>query len=841
MKAKTLLFTVLAAMVFLSVIPGTTASDTALLQNAKAYLKFDNRNGTTTNAINFIRNMPNGTYNGTLGNVTGKYGGGMSPNDGAWAQLLDNANFECGSNQKNCSFTIWAARNTSATFGYLVHKGSSYDLYYWSTGTQWGADVDSTGTTPAAGATTGTWDLWGWTYDGTTLRIYKNAVPIYNHSTSAAAGDNGNNIGIGATGTGTTLAAGAVDEYIFWSDRVLSQDDMWEIYLHNSTIDNETIPPSGQVLTVRAQNVINNTIISGLCANVTNGTNSASGCNVTGTMVIFNQSQIFGTINITIYNVTNHFNATSENYGFTLTATKDVPVWQAWIQLTASRAYIGTAISSFNSTNGLISNSTNSGTLYLRANNGTQNISVGVAGNYTETYLVTVPNVYATKTYDADNTYDAKYNFTAFALNTQSGIQTFTTFLTNSLFTNANKTTAAYKTIHTTLQGYSHTATLQAAGYAYQNTTFTTTNAWGAYNFTVYTTNSINISFYDEMNNNLLSGMLVSLEYIGTFQSGNTSTLSGHIYLDLLTPDSYILRYNAPDYNTRFYDFTLLNNTFSRLNLTLLNASEDSNQNVTVTVKDNLDNFIPNAVVKLYKYDVTTNTYDLISTRNTNFQGKTVFDILVDREFYKFIVEYEGAVVLTTSPSYIYGTSITLIIDLITGSGFTPAITNSRISGQISFINSSNTLVFTYNDASNTASQGCLYVYRLTSSGRTAYNQSCSTSPSGTVYAVVERLNNTAYIADGKVQDSGGSWHLVTSHTLFFDNPMPDSQENLFFMFIIMAVFALIGIWKIEISILLASSVPLLFSMAQLTRLSYLYTVPIFALGLVFAWVVARR
>lgn len=218
------------------------STDTELLRAATVYIKFDNRNGTTTNAVNYIGNMPNGTYNGTLGNVTGKYGGGMSGNESAWAQLLDNGNFECGVNQKNCSFSFWAARNLSATFGYAVHKSASYDWYYWSTGTQWGADVDSTGTTPAAGATTGSWDMWTWTYDGTTLRIYKNAISIYNHSTSAAAGDNGNNIGLGARGTtGADMLNGVMDEYIFWFDRVMTQAEVTEIYLRNATLNNDTV------------------------------------------------------------------------------------------------------------------------------------------------------------------------------------------------------------------------------------------------------------------------------------------------------------------------------------------------------------------------------------------------------------------------------------------------------------------------------------------------------------------------------------------------------------------------------------------------------------------------
>lgn len=839
---------IVIALVFL-ILPMTYAVDDSTLRaNLTVYERFENiqNNGVSVNNIT-LYGWKNGSYSpNALGssNTTGKLGNGWKGSANEWTNYTDGAFLECGTTLKNCSIAMWMKDTQGTTpFGRAIVKLLSYQVYMENSVGQATFELNTAAwTSPNIPITNNTWHFFVFTYGPSNISIYKDGVMIQsNTSFNTALADNGNPLLFGNGGTlGSQYLRGVMDEAMFWYDRVLVQEDV--SYLYNSGAGRVLgFTEQGSILTIRAQNIINSTYIAGICANATNGTDSASSCNSTGTMVMFNQSQVFGTVNITVFNVTHHYNATSQNYAFTTTSSKDVPVWQSWVELTASRAYIGSAISTFNATNGGATNQTTTGTLYLPANNGTQNISVGVNGNYTETYLVTPTNIYTTIAYEADNTYDAKYNFTAFALNTQAGIQTFTTLLTNSLFTNQNRTTAAYKTVHTTLQGYSHTATLQAAGYAYQNTTFTTSNAWGAYNFTVYTTNSINISFYDEMNDNLLSGMLVSLEYIGTYQSGNTTTLSGHIYLDLLTPDSYILRYNAPDYTTRFYDFTLYNNTFSRLNLTLLNTSEDGNQNVTVTVKDNLDNFIPNAVVKLYKYDVTTNTYDLISTRNTNFQGKTVFDILVDREFYKFIVEYEGEVVLTTSPSYIYGTSITLIIDLITGSGFTPAITNSRISGQIVFINASNTLAFTYNDASNTASQGCLYVYRLSNTGRTIYNQTCSTTPSGTVYAVVERLNNTAYIAEGKVEDSGGAWHLVTSYTLVFDNPMPDSQENLFFMFIIMAVFALIGIWKIEVSILLASSVPLLFSMAQLSRLGYFYTVPIFVLGLVFAWVVARR
>lgn len=361
------------------------------------------------------------------------------------------------------------------------------------------------------------------------------------------------------------------------------------------------------------------------------------------------------------------------------------------------------------------------------------------------------------------------------------------------------------------------------------------------YTFPLLISNSVNITFFDEETGVALVGTDVTLEYFSSLgTSGNETTNTSVMFINLLLPETYTFIYNAPGYDERFYEFTLVNETFNNLNLTLLNSTSSST--VTITVKDTLNNRVEGAKVKILKFDVADNEYDLLEVRTTNFEGQTIAGMILNSPLYQFIVEVDGSPVLTTEGTQIYGTSLTLIVDLITSGGFEEIFNGYNMAGVITFDNATNLVTFTYNDESNTGSQACLTIYRL-GTLTTTENQSCSSTTSGILSVSVDNTTGRTYQAVGEITDSASYTHTLDTMFIRFDTTITDEGSSLIMMILMVILFATALSVSVEIAIVAAFSVPLMFSIIGLTALSIGVTTSILVLGLVIAFIlgVIRR
>lgn len=371
--------------------------------------------------------------------------------------------------------------------------------------------------------------------------------------------------------------------------------------------------------------------------------------------------------------------------------------------------------------------------------------------------------------------------------------------------------------------------------YAIDTYEFNTTAYLQNYTFNVLVSNSVNITFYDEETEIIIDFTNVTLEYFsdgGT--SGNVTTSTGIMFVNLLLPETYTFIYDAAGYDERFYEFTLINETFNNLNLTLLNSSSSST--VTITVKDTLDNLLENAVVKILKFDVADNEYDLIEVRRTNFEGQTIASLVLNSPLYKFIVEYDDRVVLTTTGTQIYGTDLTLLVNLVDSTGFEEVFTSYSMSGSVTFSNTTNLFTFEYNDESNTGQQACLNIYRVTET-RTLYNQTCSSTTSGTLTAWVNNVSGRTYQGVGVITDSNSFDYVIDSEWAVFKERLSDDGSSLIMMIIMIVLFATALAVSVEIAIVTAFTVPLIFTATGLTALSYGVTVPLMVVGVIIAFI----
>lgn len=526
------------------------------------------------------------------------------------------------------------------------------------------------------------------------------------------------------------------------------------------------------------------------------------------------------------------FNVSNNSVSVTGTQSVSAGTYQALLNVSAYRLFLNTSIATYNTTNGVFKNE--SGTL-VYALNGSNNVKIDVAGNYSKNITCTVSSPLSTAACNATGIYDNLFTIGAKNRSSQ-GLSSFSVNVTQATLGGLlyASTTTTGNTTFALLQGYDYFFNIHADGYANDNETLAANASTNLYNFSLYTQDSVNISFYDEETNALLSGTTVSIDFISELSSFNTSTTTGHLFVDLLVPGDYTLRYSASGYDEKFYIFTLVDDTFTAINLTLLNSS--SGTAVTITLKDTLDIPVVGAIVKVLRFNINTNTYQTVEILTTNFEGITVASLSLNDEFYKFMVEYNNEVVLTTEASQIYGTTLTLFVDLIGGSGFGNTFTRYDLSGSIAYLNTSASFRFNFNDATNTASQGCLVVYEL-SETKTVYNQSCSASSSGSITVGIDNSTGQSYQAVGTVT-VGDNDYTVAQYLLNFGEVIPEDGSGLLMMFFMILVFVFAMAINIEVAIIAGSFVPMMFTAMGLSRLDYTTTMFIFAFGLVVAFII---
>lgn len=588
------------------------------------------------------------------------------------------------------------------------------------------------------------------------------------------------------------------------------------------TLENGTVT-STPYINIKVTDLYDDADLEGLTVTLADGTSNTTQSN--GIAYFYNRS-------------TQGFNVTDTNglyfdyTGGTATenTTTNQKIFGAFVTLTAYDL-VNNSISVFNTTSELSFNSTTTGSLQLVLKPNSTNIVTANASQYLNRSFTVTTTPQDTGSYNLTGFYQSVINISAFDIQDNS-ISNFTANFTGTYYNGSFETTNGSLLILGLFQDYS--MTVDSANYSSQTQNFTVSSTPDAYNFTLLTENSINITFYDEQTGALIDYATVTLDYLSDYQNGNTSTTNGLVSLELLTPATYTLIYDADGYDERFYLFTVVDDTYNFLNLTLLNSSESTT--VTINVKDTLNNFVEGAIVKIYKFDSSTNDYTLQEVRETNFEGQTIASMLLNSPLYYFVIEYQGETVLTTTPTQVYGTTLTLIVDLVQSTGFEQIFTGFSMTGSVSFNNVTNTASFTYNDQSNTLSQSCLNIYRIGDT-RTLYNKSCSTASSGTLTATLDNVTGRTYVITGIITGSNGVEYTIDATTVSFTDTIPEDGSGLLMMFFMVILFVTaLGI-SIEIATITAFSVPLMFTAMGLSQLTYAVTVPLMALGFVLAFI----
>lgn len=370
---------------------------------------------------------------------------------------------------------------------------------------------------------------------------------------------------------------------------------------------------------------------------------------------------------------------------------------------------------------------------------------------------------------------------------------------------------------------------------ALANITFTS-GSFLHYMFDLYTTNSINFTFLDEETGNQI--MNVSIELISDLFAANYSTNTSHLYVDLLSPSLYAMRYNASGYFERFYYFNLTNRTHS--NLTLYFLSNLTGSEVTANVYDEGNHLVEDVYIKVLRYDLATNSYIIQEIAKTNFEGQAKLHLILNDEFYQFILEYPFATMRkTTSPTYIFSTTINFQILLGEDIAENFYSTENTIYS-LTFNNVTNNFRYTYTDSDSAVQQGCLKVYQMTVLGETLLNSTCVNSATATILIGVNNLTGSTYRADAFLNFGDGEY-FVTSLIKHFEALSNMGSLGVMFIILITIVFVFMGAWSYTVALIL-TPLPVLFgSMMNIIDLSIAITIPLAVVCWIIAILVSRK
>lgn len=388
-----------------------------------------------------------------------------------------------------------------------------------------------------------------------------------------------------------------------------------------------------------------------------------------------------------------------------------------------------------------------------------------------------------------------------------------------------------------------YNVTVAADGYADNYGTSALIGNWTAmqrnYKFSLYTENSFNFTFKNEGSQAVITGTTIYLDLISDLYSANYSTATGYIYADLLTPGDYIFRYYGTGFQPRLSSYTLTASTYNQITLWLL----DAGANVSIYVYNQASDPVEAARILIYRYSSVSNSYILVNTIDTDFTGSAVINLQLNSEFYKFAIYYNGVLKKQTAGAYITGTELTfeINIDEIVAQTYYDL---GEITGYVSFNEDTENFRYYFYDAGGTISQGCLYVYTISSTDETLYNSTCEAGLSALILMGAENVTGQTYSARGYVT-IGSTDYLIGSYTYTYAVET-DTGYGSFGILIVLFLTILAGtimIWDITVSLIILP-LPTLIGTLQTFRWINLPTQ--YALGIeigsiILAFLIRRR
>jgi hypothetical protein len=274
------------------------------------------------------------------------------------------------------------------------------------------------------------------------------------------------------------------------------------------------------------------------------------------------------------------------------------------------------------------------------------------------------------------------------------------------------------------------------------NTSLSVNNLTHNLTFNFVQERSFNISLYDEITQQLLVNETFIIEIISDTNASNVTSINGTFYVSLLVPENYTIRYSSTDYPMREYYQELRPEDAYDIDLYAITFNDSVD--TIVYVVDTTNEPVEDAVVKLLRYYVNCNCYEVVEMSKTSSSGETYFNAQSIEGFYKWIVQYEGTTYFMSSvpENLIPDPSTNIVTRRFTinlGSDYFESFRkisslSDSLTTSFNAITNVSTLVYTWNDAENIVQQSCLKAEYIQGTKYVTQNNSCATGSAGSIY-----------------------------------------------------------------------------------------------------------
>jgi len=324
------------------------------------------------------------------------------------------------------------------------------------------------------------------------------------------------------------------------------------------------------------------------------------------------------------------------------------------------------------------------------------------------------------------------------------------------------------------------------------------------YNFTVYNVNRLNITFINEKNESIVLPDKINLELISDILAQNYSTINGTLFLELLTPTLYTMRYSSENYSERFYYYNLTDKTLNNLTLYMLNTTHSDE--ITMTTYDSSGfNELEGVYIKYLKYFTSDNTYKTVGMAKSNYEGISKAQLEKNTEFYKFFLYYPDLQTLktSTSPSYVFQDNINFRLSTaeLAGQQFENIM---GITNTLEFNNVTSNFKYEFSNDAGSDVTATLKVYKVVAGTKTMLNSAVTTSSAGTVLVPIVVLNDTQYIATAETVFADGTEpYIINQISYMKHNTNKFGNMGLLVVIILTLVMLMVGYFSLSIMIAL--------------------------------------
>ena len=557
------------------------------------------------------------------------------------------------------------------------------------------------------------------------------------------------NLKIGSRDTTGGYWDGNIDEFAMWNKELNTGQIGWLYQNGTPTTNQQYLFSEGGSLTIDDINLVNNTYSNSSSLPIAlNISATDTNTNINTTLYLSNGSSYDigtntqnvsytltgiqeGIYNLWTYSFNNETNVTSSNftYNFDLTQptiTNNIP-------------------SEINSYNFLSSYFSCSDTNLLSCNisinglNKAQNTNFTLTNNGNLSYTITAIDLAGNNIVESGVVLVNPYWSLYFQLTNGTSVTSFT-LNSNSYTTYANGT--YYNDVSGVSIG-SNTLLFEKLGYSSKNITFTLATT-GTLNQTFNITQStIVLRIFNGETNTILTGT-TSITLIGT-NGYNSTTTTGYLNISNINfiNEQYQIIATHTNYTTESIYFNFDNQEILSKDIYLLNSTATNIGYVTVQVTADTGQLIQDALCLVLEWKPFQSAYVSVAEGNTNTEGKTNLNILLNTNLYKFQCSKSG-VSATTSSQIIQTTGTLIPIQLSTGT-----TTPTNIYGSLTYNLTNTTLnvthqliTFSFSDSNNLVTQACINTYKLIGTKQTLLSSNCSVSASGQLLKIVN-INNT--------------------------------------------------------------------------------------------------